>query len=130
MLIPVGEGLVRPFESLTAAELAETHQSWFREPESGVWRIDAFREPSVGDTWVCRRDERLQRPFDEVILRTDDGIPYGAPEVILLYKAKHAREKDEADFEGVLPLLTPDRRAWLTDALALVHPGHRWLTRL
>ena len=26
-----------------------------------------------------------------------------------------------------LPLLGPDRRAWLADALRLVHPGHAWI---
>jgi hypothetical protein len=128
--VPVGEGLVRPLENLTPDELAETHQTWFREPPTGRWRVDVFREPSRGATWVCRRDPRLQRPFAEVILRTADGIPYGAPEVVLLYKAKHVRDKDEADFAAVHPLLNPGQRSWLADALALVHPGHRWLQAL
>jgi hypothetical protein len=130
VFVPVGDGLVRPFESLTPEELADTHQSWFREPATGRWRLDAFREPSHGDTWVCRRDGRLQRPFAEVIQRTAEGIPYGAPEVVLLYKAKHTRDKDEADFAAVRPLLSPEQRAWLAEALALVHPGHPWLAHL
>ena len=28
VFVPVGDGLVRPLESLTAEELADTHQSW------------------------------------------------------------------------------------------------------
>ena len=117
--------------SLTAEELADTHQSWFREPATGRWRLDVFREPSHGRTWICRRDGRLQRPFAEVIQRTPDGIPYGAPEVVLLYKAKHTRDKDEADFVAVLPLLSLGAGgAWLAEALQLVHPGHRWLAQL
>jgi Aminoglycoside-2''-adenylyltransferase len=129
--VPVGEGIVRPLDSLTADEFAETHQTWFREPSSGRWRVDVFREPSHGDTWICRRDSRLRRPFVDVIQHTPDGIPYGAPEIVLLYKAKHAaREKDEADFAAVHPLLSLAQRAWLAEALALVHPGHRWLPTL
>lgn len=128
--VPVGEGLVRPLERLTPEELAETHQTWFREPSTRCWRLDVFREPSHGETWICRRDPRLQRPFADVVLRTADGIPYGAPEVVLLYKAKHSRDKDEADFNAVVPLLNEPRRQWLADALALVHPGHRWLAAL
>jgi hypothetical protein len=58
------------------------------------------------------------------------GIPYGRPEIVLLYKAKHARPKDDADFAAVLPLLEPGRRRWLADALELVHPGHRWLAAI
>ena len=35
--------------------------------------------------------------------RTDDGIPYVIPEVVLLFKAKARRAKDEADFQHALP---------------------------
>jgi Aminoglycoside-2''-adenylyltransferase len=131
VFVPVGEGLVRPLDHLTAEELAETHQTWFREPSTERWRLDVFREPSQGETWICRRDTRVRRPFAEVIRRTPDGIPYGAPEIVLLYKAKHAaREKDQADFTAVQPLLSPAQRAWLAEALAVVQPGHRWLDAL
>jgi Aminoglycoside-2''-adenylyltransferase len=112
-------------------QLAGTHQTWIREPATGLWRFDVFREPSEGDTWICRRDPSIRTPYDRLIERTEDGIPYGRPEVILLYKAKHAdRERDEADFAEVLPFLDLHRRRWLVDALELVHPGHRWLAEL
>ena len=107
-----------------------SHQTWVREPGTGLWRLDVFAEPSEGDTWVCRRDERIRLPYDQVIERTAEGIPYGSPEIILLFKAKHVRPKDESDFAAVLPQLDPDRRAWLAASLELVHPGHRWLTAL
>jgi hypothetical protein len=32
-------------------------------------------------------------------------VPYLLPEIVLLFKAKHRRPKDRADFDGVLPLL-------------------------
>jgi hypothetical protein len=130
VFIPVGGGLVRRVESLTPEELATTHQSWVRQPSTGLWRLDVFREPSTATTWVCRRDERIRLPFADVIAHTPDGIPYAQPEITLLYKAKHAREKDEADFERVLPRLSRRRRRWLSWALGLVHPGHRWLEAL
>ncbi|WP_374208167.1 MULTISPECIES: hypothetical protein [Streptomyces] len=38
------------------------------------------------------------------------GIPYLAPEVQLFYKAKATRDKDETDFEAVLPLLEEGQR--------------------
>ena len=130
VFVPVGEGLVRPLESLSSDEFAETHQTWMREPSTGLWRLDVFREPSRGDTWICRRDARIRLPFAAAIAHTRDGIPYAQPEITLLYKAKHNRDKDEADFAAVLPLLTPPRRRWLASALELVHPGHRWLAAL
>ena len=102
------DGLVTPLEH-ARDRLAETHQTWLREPETGLWRLDLFREPGDETTWVCRRDERIRLPYDEVIAWTDDGIPYGRPEVVLLYKAKHVeREKDQADFEAALPHLEPE----------------------
>jgi Aminoglycoside-2''-adenylyltransferase len=111
--------------------LAETHQSWVREPATDLWRFDVFREPSDGDTWLCRRDESLRLPYDHVIEWTDDGIPYGRPEIVLLFKAKHAhRDRDQADFESVVPGLEPERRRWLRESLEQIHPGHAWLSAL
>lgn len=105
----------------------ELHQTWGLDRSAGCWRLDVFREPWEGDTWVCRRDPALRRPVAEAIEHTRDGIPYLAPELVLLFKAKHARGKDQADLARALPLLEPARRSWLGDALRLVHPGHEWI---
>jgi hypothetical protein len=111
--------------------LMDTHQTWIREPSSGKWRFDLFREPSDGDTWICRREPAIRLPYEQVIERTDDGIPYGRPEIVLLFKAKHVDEaKNQADFEAALPRLEAPRREWLRAALERVHPGHAWLDRL
>lgn len=50
--------------------------------------------------------------------------------VVLLFKAKNTRDKDEADFTGVLPLLSRAERGWLDAALGLTHPDHPWRARL
>jgi hypothetical protein len=111
--------------------LVDTHQTWIREPSSGKWRLDLFREPSDGDTWICRRDPAIRLPYEQVIERTEDGIPYGRPEIVLLFKAKHvAQAKNQADFEAALPRLDARRREWLLSALELVHPGHAWVAQL
>jgi len=111
--------------------LMDTHQTWIREPATGKWRLDVFREPSDGETWICRREPAIRMPYARLIERTADGIPYGRPEVVLLFKARHAhQEKNRSDLEAVLPRLDGDRRAWLRDALARVHPGHEWLEAL
>jgi hypothetical protein len=86
--------------------------------------VDVFREPWEEDTWVCRRDPSIRRPVTDAIERDPNGIPYLAPEIVLLFKAKHAaRDKDAADFARVLPLLDVQRRQWLADALGVVHLG-------
>lgn len=112
------------------ALLADSHQTWARERATGLWRLDVVREPWDGDTWICRRDPRIRRTRAELIARTQDGIAYQQPEIALLFKAKHIRDKDQRDFEEVVPLLEPTAQRWLRDALELVHPGHEWLRAL
>ena len=109
---------------------SDSHQTWVREPASRLWRLDIFSEPSDGQTWICRRDSRIRMPYERLIERTEEGIPYGRPEVVLLFKAKAARRKDEDDFAAALTQLDRKRRRWLACALELVHPGHTWLARL
>jgi Aminoglycoside-2''-adenylyltransferase len=110
-------------------EPAELHQTWGWDSLNECWRVDVFREPWEGGTWVCRRDPSIRRPVADVIERDATGIPYLAPEIVLLFKAKHAdRDKDAADFARALPLLDVQRRQWLADALRVVHPGHDWIT--
>jgi aminoglycoside-2''-adenylyltransferase len=126
-----GPGLVTPLaEAGAALETEQYHQTWVRERATGRWRLDVFREPSEGDTWLCRRDERIQLPYARVIRRTPEGIPYAAPEIVLLFKAKHARPKDDDDLAAALPRMGPEARRWLAEALELVHPGHRWLANV
>ena len=109
----------------------DTHQTWIREPSSGKWRFDLFREPSDGDMWICRREPAIRLQYEQVIEWTEDGIPYGRPEIVLLFKAKHAQQaKNQADFEATLPRLDATRREWLRAALERVHPGHAWLGQL
>ena len=123
----VGAGRRWPLDS---AAFDVMPQTWVREPGTGVYRLDVFREPHDGGTWICRRDQRIRLPYDQIIVTSPEGIPYLVPEIVLLFKAKHDRPKDHADFAGVLPLLNPVRRAWLATALARVHPGHPWIGEL
>jgi hypothetical protein len=124
----VGSGHRWELEDQNAFEVM--HQTWVRDRATGTYHLDVFRDPHDGDTWICRRDERIRRPYAEVVMTTEDGIPFMAPEIVLLFKAKHDRPKDNADFAGVMPLLDADQRGWLTNALERVHPGHHWLNEL
>ncbi|MCF6386964.1 hypothetical protein L2K20_08255 [Mycobacterium sp. MBM] len=122
----VGDGRIWPYP-----QRLQTHfQTWLREPSTGIYRLDVFREPHRDDHWLCRRDPAIALPVAELILRTDDGIPYVIPEVALLFKAKHLRAKDEADFRRVLPELAAVRRFRLCAWLSRLHPGHPWIGAL
>jgi len=124
----VGSG--RVWEDATPEVLAAVHQTWVRDPGTGNYLLDVFREPHDGDTWICRRDEGIRLPYSDIIHHTQDGIPYLVPELVLLFKAKHARRKDRSDFETTLPHMAPAQREALAELLDRVHPGHPWIVDL
>jgi hypothetical protein len=112
------------------------HQVLVRPPGSGPpadpWEPtyderQFFLNDAEGGIWVSRRDPRIRLHVRELAVRSPSGAPVVAPEVQLLYKARHAGPKDEHDLALVAPLLTRTRRAWLREALELAHPGHRWI---
>lgn len=87
----VGAGRRWPVDEAAAFRLL--HQTWAREPATGRYRVDVFREPHDGDTWICRRNPSLRLPYGRVVRRTADGVPYLAPEIVLLFKAKARRRR-------------------------------------
>jgi GrpB-like predicted nucleotidyltransferase (UPF0157 family) len=84
--------------------------------------------------WHFRRNPAIVRTTERMSLRTDDGIPFLAPELVLLFKSKTstgpARAKDHADFAKVYAQLEAERRAWLAWALVVSAPEHPWLVQL
>lgn len=83
---------------------------------------------AVGAFWVYRRGPRLWwRPLTD-ITRSWHGIPFLAPEVVLLIKARPGLDRpgtdtDQRDFEAALPVLGAQQRSWLNDAIE----GRSWL---
>ncbi|GAA2691540.1 MULTISPECIES: hypothetical protein [Actinosynnema] len=128
VLDAVGDG--RIWADAGPAALAATHQTWVRDPVTDAYLLDVLREPHDGTTWVFRHDPAIRLPRAEVVERTSDGVPRLAPDLVLLFKAKRPRPKDQADFDRVVPRLPLARRHRLAALLARAHPGHQWLTRL
>ncbi len=103
---------------------------WCRPSPADEWAFELLLNPTKGSEWVFKRDERIRKPLDRLGSVTDDGIPYLNPEIVLLFKAKNNREKDQQDFETVIPMLGEDARRWLRHSIQIVHPDHPWLTAL
>jgi len=93
---------------------ADQHQNWVLDPIARVWRVDIFLEPGDDTTWIYRRDPTLRLPRARTVAHTTDGIPYLRPELVLLFKAKAMRPKDELDFAAALPNID---REWLDELL-------------
>lgn len=104
------------------------HGIWARR-RGALWSFELLLEEKAGADWVYRRDSRVRRPLAEVGL-VAAGLPVLVPEIVLLYKAKNARARDEADFRAALPAMSRDARTWLAGAMSTAHPGHPWLKAL
>ncbi len=109
---------------------AAVHDIWCRPDDRDPWAFQFMVIEASDDQWLSRRTEQIRGSLSTLGLISRDGIPYLAPEIQLFYKAKGLRPKDEADFARTLPVLDGQRRQWLAQSLALVHPGHSWLTKL
>ncbi|WP_439616947.1 nucleotidyltransferase domain-containing protein [Shinella sp.] len=125
----VGDGHVEPLAP-DEAPPAEIAQVWCEDVAAGRWRVDMMLEEGTPETWIYKRDPSIRRPREEVVRVSAEGIPYLAPEAILLFKAKYRRDKDEADFEKALPKLDAAQRRWLKAGIEAAHPDHAWLRRL
>ena len=125
---------------VVGGELCEWRRGeWLGPPVHELHCLNEAAEPpqfevllneTSGDEWVFRRNEKVRRPLAELHLSSDSGVKFLAPEVVLLYKSKNPREKDERDFAAVAGRLDAERRRWLRGAIAACHSGHHWLRRL
>lgn len=107
--------------------------------ELPVHQINAYRvgesEPafqvmlaeSRGGEWIFRRNPDVSMPLSRMGFHPLWGLPYLAPEIVLLFKAKHLEARDRADFDHAIPALSVGARQWLRDAIEKTHPGHEWL---
>jgi hypothetical protein len=93
--------------------------------------IQILLAASDGDEWVYHRGRgAIRKPLAEITLTSPGGVPYLAPEIVLLFKSRGGRPKDDADFDDVASLLDADRRGWLLDRIAPRYPDHPWLPAL
>lgn len=125
-----GWRLVTPFE-----KRLESWPSYMRL-EMSRHQVHAFRYEKfidllltdMEDVWRYRREPSILRTKEKMSLISQSGIPYLAPELVLLFKSKNTsnreRTKDQPDFEKTLPHLEPERRAWLYWALMATSPEH------
>ena len=95
------------------------------DDDSGAWLLQVNVEDGTDGSWLYRRDARLQVPWEAAVLDID-GIPTGAPQIQLLWKALRPRPEDEIDKEAVLPLLSEEAREWWERALLSIHPHSTW----
>ncbi|MEU2429028.1 amino acid transporter [Streptomyces sp. NPDC007861] len=126
---PPGQAQLRPWRSGEVLP-PPLHDIWCRRTPVAPWSVQLMLDEAEGDQWVSRRAPQIRLPIERVGRTSPTGTPYLAPEVQLFYKAKATRDKDETDFEAVLPLLDASQRVWLADAIKVIAPDHPWGLRL
>jgi hypothetical protein len=109
---------------------ADVNSLWGKPTGTAHWVLELMLDNAEGDRWVFRRDCQIQCPLATAIRSNVEGIPYLAPEIQLLYKARATRTQDQADFNLIAPRLGAAARAWLSDSLSKTDPGHGWLPLL
>ncbi len=105
-------------------------QLWLRANASAPWVLDVPLTPAAdGGRWTNKHLDGHVATVEEVTWVAEDGIRYLLPEIVLVFKARLRRPKDEPDFEATLPILTAERREWMRNAVTRVAPDHPWLER-
>jgi hypothetical protein len=121
-------GRLRPWR---AEELLDPPDNdlWVKERSGGPWRFQVMLNEGASETWVFRRDPEIRVSLDEAVRHSEDGTPYLASHLQLLFKAKAPRPRDEADVAEALPRMTPEDRTWLLQHLLRLDPSHPWRER-
>ncbi|WP_240191208.1 hypothetical protein [Microbacterium hominis] len=117
------EGEFMPWERIAAD--ADVQRLLVHDDARGQWLLRLNVEDGSDRAWLYRRDSRLQLPWDAAVLDLD-GIPTGAPEVQLVWKALRPRPEDDLDKDAVLPHLSEEKRSWWQRAILTIHPHSTW----
>ncbi|MGO2110286.1 MAG: hypothetical protein ACTH31_01595, partial [Pseudoclavibacter sp.] len=96
-----------------------------RDEAKNAWVLQINAEDGAPRAWVYKRDPRLTLPWDRAV-RDVDGIPTGAPEVQLVWKALRPRPEDTIDKDAMLPTLSADAVSFYETALLRIHPHSTW----
>lgn len=94
----------------------EQHQLWAKRTPGGLWTLEILMEDVSDGVVHFRKDPSITLPVDQLIQRSDAGIPYVAPHWQMLYKSwrpGRIRPRDEVDIAAAMPLLSDAQRRWL-----------------
>jgi hypothetical protein len=105
---------------------------WARRDDGSPWAFEIMLMETDGDDWIYRRQPSIRGSLAALGMRSEEGIPYLAPEIQLLYKCRQGyRPKDLQDAKAIIPYLSAERREWLLKCLQLQFPdGHEWIELL
>ncbi|MEB7784250.1 nucleotidyltransferase domain-containing protein [Mammaliicoccus sciuri] len=101
------------------------HEVYIINKDTDVY-IEILLNEFKNNEWIYRRDIRISKYLNDTYSYNDLGIPYLNPEIVLLFKSKNTRKKDNQDFECVINQLDYKKKEWLSNNLKLTNPNHNW----
>ena len=122
----VSEGGSRPWSASTDLD-ESVFGVWVRQDPAAPWQIEVLLADGDRDEWRFRRDPSITLAGRDLVRETADGIPYGTPEVQLLYKALLTRAKDDVDLARCLHRMSERQRSWFGDAVERTIAQHPWV---
>lgn len=120
-------GRLTPWDGRPLGAARSENNVWARESEDCPWRFDLTVGAGNAKGWVYRRDRSVTRLWNRAVLKSSSGLPYLAPDLQLLFKAKHPRPKDHVDAQQVIPTLDGEARRFLADHMSPEHPWQKLL---
>ncbi len=101
-----------------------------REVQTDVDFLDILLNTSDDGYFVYQQNEAIKLEISKA-LYSEGGIPYLAPEIVLLYKSKCLSEDNRADFDVATAKMHPDQKEWLGQALKNEYGSdHPWVVAL
>lgn len=100
----------------------------FLHDDTAPFNYIEFLFNQTSDTrFVFDTSKAVERELSRAILKRD-GIPYLAPELVLLHKASNPDiEKHTYDFLQTYPQMNHEQQSWFAQSLAAMHPAdHPW----
>lgn len=110
--------------NLPAHELVATSSKY------SLRKLEILLQEGDDENWIYRRNDQVKMSRSKTVITSIEGVPFLCPELVLLYKSKELRDKDDFDFETVSPELNEERKSWLKNALNACYSSHDWLNSL
>ncbi len=111
------------------------HTIWCRNSKSDPDFIELLLNENDRSDFLYRKNTSIRRTASNAFLLTENGLPFLAPEIILLYKSgSYTTLGNRHDFEHTVSLLSHEQRHWLISALLTVESAadttHPWIAEM
>lgn len=104
-----------------------THEIYCSNETAQQPQIEILLNESNETEWLYRRNRKVRRSLAKTQLESSARIKFLCPKIVLLYKSKNPRAKDEQDFQTAVKRLDAERKEWLKDAITVCSSEHPWL---